>query len=522
MASKQPIQTAAAYIRVSTHRQDELSPDAQKRLLLDYAASHSLSLPEELIFTEYGISGRKAEARPQFLQMIALAKESPPPFSLILLWKFSRFARNQEESIFYKSMLRRKCGIDIVSISEPLMDGPFGSLMERIIEWMDEYYSIRLSGEVLRGMKERAMRGGYQSSPPLGYRIPYPKAPMEIVPEQADIIRTIFNLYTARRLSPSEIARILNHLGLRTKNGNPFDRRSIGYILDNPVYVGKIRWNVRSGNQSNPPSQWIIVQGSHPSIIDQDTYEAAAALRMRSASPGTAFVPAPERPSNTDRPQYSHWLSGFLKCSSCGRTLILTGTRSRKTGKHYNSFQCWGYMKGKCSVSHSISAAKAEQSLLLALDASCCDSCAYRPAQHTPPSPTSPLSPAPAPCPSADLAVLIQRRLKSLEQREHRLLLAYEEGVDSLEEYRHKKEQLAAARQSVCSSARQLETPLSSLYDQRPLTSQPPMTVRQFLLSEAVPSSVKHAALGHILQKAVFYSGTKQIVFYFRSPRPHG
>lgn len=55
-------------------------------------------------------------------------------------------------------------------MSEPVIDGPFGSLIERIIEWMDEYYSIRLSGEVIRGMTEKALRGGYNAQPPLGYR----------------------------------------------------------------------------------------------------------------------------------------------------------------------------------------------------------------------------------------------------------------------------------------------------------------------------------------------------------------
>ena len=89
---------------------------------------------------------------------------------MILVWKFSRFARNQEESIVYKSMLK-KDDVEVIStISEPLVDGPFGSLIERIIEWMDEYYSIRLSGEVKRGMKEKALRHGYQSTPPLGYK----------------------------------------------------------------------------------------------------------------------------------------------------------------------------------------------------------------------------------------------------------------------------------------------------------------------------------------------------------------
>ena len=102
------------------------------------------------------------------LGVIAQAKSPEHPYDVILVWKFSRFARNQEESIVYKSMLK-KDRVDVISVSEPVIDGPFGSLIERIIEWMDEYYSIRLSGEVLRGMKEKALRNGYQSSPCLGY-----------------------------------------------------------------------------------------------------------------------------------------------------------------------------------------------------------------------------------------------------------------------------------------------------------------------------------------------------------------
>ncbi|MEI3176259.1 MAG: recombinase family protein [Lachnospiraceae bacterium] len=85
--------TAALYIRVSTQEQAELSPESQKRLLLDYAAAHGLSVPEEYIFTE-SVSGRWADKRPKFQEMIALAKHHA--FQVILVWKYSRFARNQE------------------------------------------------------------------------------------------------------------------------------------------------------------------------------------------------------------------------------------------------------------------------------------------------------------------------------------------------------------------------------------------------------------------------------------------
>ena len=108
---------AALYIRVSTEDQTELSPDAQKRLLLDYAQKN--------IFTE-SVSGRHAQKRPEFQKMIALAKQPSHPIDVILVWKFSRFARNQEESIVYKSMLK-KDNVDVISVSEPLIEGPFGS-----------------------------------------------------------------------------------------------------------------------------------------------------------------------------------------------------------------------------------------------------------------------------------------------------------------------------------------------------------------------------------------------------------
>ena len=192
---KSVAKTGALYIRVSTGKQEELSPDAQKRLLLEYASKNQIIVSKEHIYIEGGISGRKADKRPKFKEMIAQAKSKAHPFDVILVWKFSRFARNQEESIVYKSMLERD-NVDVVSVSEPLIDGPFGSLIERIIEWMDEYYSIRLSGEVTRGMTENALRGNYQARPPLGYRIPgYRQTPI-IVPEEAELIQLIFNLYT--------------------------------------------------------------------------------------------------------------------------------------------------------------------------------------------------------------------------------------------------------------------------------------------------------------------------------------
>ena len=140
------VKYAYGYIRVSTHDQEEISPDSQEHLLRDYAAKNNIVILK--IFTDLGISGRKANKRPGFQEMIGLAKGDDHPVDQILVWKFSRFARNQEESIVYKSLLKKQHNVDVVSVSEPLSDDPFGSLIERIIEWMDEYYSMkRVNGE---------------------------------------------------------------------------------------------------------------------------------------------------------------------------------------------------------------------------------------------------------------------------------------------------------------------------------------------------------------------------------------
>ena len=98
---------AAAYIRVSTDEQAELSPESQLEEIKKYAQREGFILLQKQIYIDEGISGKKAERRPEFMRMIATAKEKDCPFSTILLWKFSRFARNQEESIFYSALHMR-------------------------------------------------------------------------------------------------------------------------------------------------------------------------------------------------------------------------------------------------------------------------------------------------------------------------------------------------------------------------------------------------------------------------------
>lgn len=398
------MKTGALYIRVSTEDQAELSPDAQKRLLLDYAKKNDIIVSKDFIFSE-SVSGRHVQKRPEFQRMIATAKQPSHPIDVILVWKFSRFARNQEESIVYKSMLK-KDRVDVVSVSEPLIEGPFGSLIERIIEWMDEYYSIRLSGEVLRGMKEKALQHGYQSTPCLGYDAVGHGKPFVINEAEYAMVSYIMDLYDNQNMDETAIARRCNDLGYRTKRGNPFERRTVNRILENPFYCGTVIWN------------GVEFEGAHEVRLSRERFKKRQELIASRKRPIKA------RNVSTCK----HWLSGLIKCSICGATLSYTGSNACPY------FQCWKYAKGFHKTSVALSVKKAEEAVTSYFDQilSGAEFSYVRKSQ---------------PKDSSDLEIeRLQKELSKLEVREKRIREAYESEIDTLEEYKSNKERLTASR----------------------------------------------------------------------------
>jgi len=419
----------AAYIRVSTHDQEEYSPESQIKLLRDYARKNDLILPEEFIFRDDGISGRRVKKRTAFQEMIAAAKSEPRPFSVILLWKFSRFARNQEESIVYKSMLRKKCGIDVVSVTEPIMDGPFGSLIERIIEWQDEYYSINLGTEVRRGMTERASRGLPVSPAPLGYA--YRDKALVIVPEEADAVRMIFRDFLSGTPMIA-IAKKLNALGIRTKRGGSWENRTVRYILTNPVYIGKIRWCKGGANDYHGSSQLegtMVVDGKHEPIIGPHDFERAqekiGEYLQRYKGSGT----------KAQKEEASHMLQGLVKCDSCGGTMTYTG----------KGMNCSRYVHGKCKVSHFIAREKLESWVVSSIK-SHFGSLDFEVIRRS----VSQRN---------DNSQRLRQQLKRSEDILRRHKEAYAGGIDSLEEYRTNKREDMERIAAVKKELEAIETP---------------------------------------------------------------
>ena len=419
----QELRIGALYIRVSTHEQDDLSPDTQIKLGLDWAKSNGVIVPQDYIFVE-SVSGRKAKNRHEFQKMIGIAKSQDHPIDVIIVWKFSRFARNQEESIVYKSMLK-KDNVDVVSISEPLIEGPFGSLIERIIEWMDEYYSIRLSGEVLRGMNEKASRNGYQISPPLGYQAVGGGAPYIINEEEYKIVQYIFDQYDTCDKDWTAIARSLNEMGYRSRRGSLFEVRSVERILKNPFYYGLVQWNGAS------------FLGTHEVRLTKEQYD------KRAAKIQSRYKPKRRRNVST----CTHWLSGLLKCGYCGSSLVFNGVNP------CHSFQCWRYAKGAHKESSSISEKKVVAAVYEYFE-NILNGQEFNYVYHPPETEEE-----------YDQRTELLNKLERLKVNEQRIKIAFENEIDTLEEYAENKKRLKSMRKS-------LEEELANL-EEKPQTDAP-------------------------------------------------
>lgn len=398
---------AAAYIRVSTEDQTEYSPDSQLKIIREYAGRNNYILPEEYVYIDEGISAKTTKKRTAFLHMIATAKTKPKPFDAILLWKFSRFARNREDSIIYKSMLRKQLGIDVISISENIGDDKMSVLIEAMIEAMDEYYSINLGEEVRRGMTEKARRGEPLSIPPFGYTI----KDKEFIPlpEESKIIKDVFDWYMQGD-GFLKIAKRLNALGVHTHRGGKIENRTVEYWLNNPVYMGKIRWTPTGKTRRdyhNPDS--MIVDGHHESIISPTLWQEAQKKLLKNKELHRKYYKPPS--------SISHWTVGLLQCGLCGCSMV----------NHSGFLTCNNKSKGTCSGCGSISVNKFGHMLISELEKIINKKKAIKVKIHQ------------TYKDNASEIRIFEAQLKRSQEKLKRIKEAYENGIDTLEEYGQNK-----------------------------------------------------------------------------------
>ena len=333
---------AAAYIRVSTEDQAEYSPDSQLKKISEYAKKNGYRILNEHIYADEGISGKSIKKRENFKKMINAAKRTPRPFDVILVWKFSRFARSREDSIVYKSMLRKELGIRVISVSEDVGDDKMSVIFEAMIEAMDEYYSVNLAEEVKRGMIEKITRGEPCAAAPFGYEIIQKQ--YRILPNEAEIARNVFESFLSGN-GMTDIARRLNCLGIRTHRGGKIENRTVEYWLNNPVDIGKLRWNPhgKTARYHWNDGEIMLIDGLHEPIISHEVWQAVQkklALKRR------------ER-KKYEKETVSSSLVGIIRCGVCGGAMVNCG----------GYFYCNNKNKGTCIGNGGINAEKLEREL---------------------------------------------------------------------------------------------------------------------------------------------------------------
>lgn len=253
---------AAGYIRVSTEEQATHGHglEAQERAIRAFAESQGYQLLE--VFADPGVSGATRPGdRPGYGALIGRAAD----FSVLLVWKFDRLARNIVYAVTSVSELAESHNVAIRSVTEPIDTATaMGRTIFAVLAGMAEQERQAITERTFHGRKMKAGKGGFAGgATPYGYR----KEDRQLVvdPYEAAVVRRIFELERQSR-GHAAIARTLNAEGHRTRRGGLWRHGGVAYILDNPKYRGLVEYLFRwqGGDQH------VLRDGAHEAIVRQE------------------------------------------------------------------------------------------------------------------------------------------------------------------------------------------------------------------------------------------------------------
>ena len=285
------MKTAVAYIRVSKEKEEGVSPSSQLSKIRQYCSIHDLQLID--VYRDLDISGRSATNRPALQEMLRRIEEGDVRY--VVVYKLDRLARSVAD--FHRLMEhfeRHDC--DLISVSQNIdTASPVGRLLRNVLVDFAQFES-EMIGERIRDNLTHIVESKGKwlgGSPPIGYR--QTKDGLVIHEEEAKLVRWIFEQYLSGH-GTRAIAGMLNRRGIPTPGGGKVWRYStVNWILSNPTYIGKAKWQGR------------VLPGNHQPIIDEATFEQVQrTMRLNNIN---------RRASTGERV-----LSGLLRCGLCGRS----------------------------------------------------------------------------------------------------------------------------------------------------------------------------------------------------------
>lgn len=260
-AQQEVAKKAVGYVRVSTEEQAATGYglEAQERAVRAFAESQGYELVE--IIADAGVSGStRPEDRPGFKHALELAQERA--FSVLLVWKFDRLARNLTYAVTATNTLREQYSVVLRSVTEPIDTAtPMGETIFAVLAGMAAQERRSITERTLAGKREKARKGGFAGGPaPLGYKRDK-EGGLAVDPQEAEIVRRIYTLHR-HGYSYRAIADMLNAEQAPTKRGGRWHHATVRYILDNPKYQGYVEYYFRWEGEA-----YVLREGVHEAII---------------------------------------------------------------------------------------------------------------------------------------------------------------------------------------------------------------------------------------------------------------
>lgn len=300
----------ALYLRYSSDKQTEQSIEGQMRVCQEFCKEKDFNIVKTYI--DRAVSAYKdIEKRLEFQKMIKDSKNHE--FQAVIVYKLDRFARNQNDSTTYKAKLREN-GVKLISATENIPDTPKGKIIEALLEKMAENYSVELSQNVNRGLRESALKcqstGGVT---PLGYKVVNKK--YVINDTTAPIVKKAFELY-ANDVPIVDICKIFNEKGYRTTRGGKFNKNSFHRMLQNEFYIGTYTY------------MDFVKKKGVPAIISDELFERVQ-IKLKNQ----------KTKQSRGKAKTTYLLSYKLICGKCG-AMMFGESGTSKSGKVYYYYTC--------------------------------------------------------------------------------------------------------------------------------------------------------------------------------------
>ncbi|MED4353970.1 recombinase family protein [Schinkia azotoformans] len=338
---------AALYARVSTEEQatEGFSIQAQIEDIEDYAKRNNMEIVAR--YVDEGVSGKNISGRPEMKRLLKDIENKE--FSMVVVYKIDRISRKSKDALEIAERCEQ-ANVSLISIKENFdIATSMGKMIFQIMSNFSEFERNSIVDRAKMGMLQRAKQGLYNGGRVFGYE----SINKELVlnEEEAHVIRLIFD-YAEQDLGYKAIVSRLNAMGYKTKRGAYFSINTIKTILDNPIYIGKIRFNRYQNwaekHRNGKNDDYILVKGKHESIITQEQWDRVQLIRKKRSI----------RPSQSNAP---YILNGLIRCPKCGYGMV-SGSSKGEKGKKYRYYVC-GLFHNKgsraCSA-HSIRADTAE------------------------------------------------------------------------------------------------------------------------------------------------------------------